>query len=313
MAFNATSNSYRTATGKKRKQIVTGAKDSALSALKATYGKAGPTAGPATQRTTTGSSLAGTSRPTTVSTNVYKAPTSIQLTAGQDRPGAVSPASVGGASVGTGGMTPKPGTWAETGVSGPNDITSKLTGTVGGYGIRPDAIPMLYQEPQALLRMTMQNMGMDPTKNAGMYNMALPNADLVNALSMIALGGRSADKGGYDQGENSQILNYMDSLFRQGLTRGGQGIDFSAGMKNILGATADSPMGEMFSADDPRGQYAAASSLMLPLAEAGLHPLFARAFQKQLENLRDEYYQTYASGAKPTGTFAGFAGGSLGR
>ena len=301
MAVGTGSNASRTTIGKKKKQIMSGSSDPsgsasaavaarkrAIDAAKAKYQGTGTvaSAGPA----------AGLSGPT------YTAP---KVQAASTPPTIVPSGSTGREASGVPGGEPAISA-ASTGDSA--DILAKLTGKVGGYGIRQDAIPMLYQEPQALLRMTMQNMGMDPNKNAGMYNMALPNADLVNALSMIGLGGQK----GFNAGENSNVLNYMDELFRQGLTRGGQGVDFSAGMDNILGASKDSPLANMMNLDDPRGQYAAVSSLMLPLAEAGLHPLFARSLQKSMEGLRDEYYQKYANAANPPANFQNFAGGRLG-
>lgn len=202
-----------------------------------------------------------------------------------------------GSTGGSGGSaTGSPVTAASTGGAAGTDISGNLTGNVGGYGIRPDAIPMLYQEPQALLRMAMASMGQSANDNPGMYNMALPNADLVNALSMIGLGGNKD----YNAGEHDKVLNYMDNLFRQGLTRGGEVVDFSQGMSNLTNAAAGSPLESMLQNDDPRGQYSALSSLMLPLAEAGLHPLFARSLQKSMEALRDEYYSRYANGTPPT-------------
>lgn len=205
---------------------------------------------------------------------------------------AISSGGVRGADTGYNGAT----TVTPTGVTTGTDISSTLTGNVGKYGIRPDAIPMLYQEPQALLRMAMANMGMSANDNQGMYQMALPNADLVNALSMIGLGGNKD----YNAGEHDKVLNYMDNLFRQGLTKGGDVVDFSQGMSNIVNADSASPLASMLQNDDPRGQYSALSSLMLPLAEAGLHPLFARSLQKSMEALRDEYFQRYANGTPPT-------------
>jgi len=304
----AASKSSRTATGKKRKQITTGTTSAstdtggggtaaALARLKSIYGGmsgAGLSAPAASRPTYTAPK---TTQPKIVPSGTTGVTDAISRGMTSTSGGSVNAASTGG------GVNP-----AEVGVTGANDINQALTGKVGGYGIRPDAIPMLYQEPQALLRMTMQNMGLDPNQNQGMYNMALPNADLVNALSMIGLGGQK----GYDAGENSQVLNFMDNLFRQGMTRGGQAIDFSAGMDNILGASKESPLATMMGMDDPRGQVAAVSSLMLPLAEAGLHPLFARSLQKSLQSLGDEYFQQYANAPKPPSNFQGFAGGRLG-
>jgi len=240
-------------------------------------------------------------------TPVYKAPKTAAPTTYVPPGTGVQQASLTGADTAApGGITSAEAAAAAagTGAAG-DDILAPLTGQVGKYGIRGNQIPLLYQEPQALLRMAMANMGMSANDNQGMYNSSLPMADLVNALSMVGLGND------YKAGDNSSMLNYMDNLFRQGLTRGGENVNFQAGMSNIVNANKDSPMGEMLNNEDPRGQYSALSSLMLPLAEAGMHPLFARSLQKSMERLRDEYYSRYANGTPPT-SLAGMMNDRLG-
>lgn len=295
MAMNAS----RTKTGAATKKAITGTskssstksgrnQTSSVSSLMDKYSQSA--AGSKSSRYGGGTNVLPTASPTIRPT--FTAPkTGVEAAA---LTGATSSATGGSGGSATG--TPvTPATTTPTGATG-TDINSNLTGNVGTYGIRPDAIPMLYQEPQALLRMAMASMGQSANDNPGMYQMALPNADLVNALSMIGLGGNKD----YNAGEHDKVLNYMDNLFRQGLTKGGQVVDFSQGMQNIVGADKASPLASMLQNDDPRGQYSALSSLMLPLAEAGLHPLFARSLQKSMEALRDEYYQRYANGTPPT-------------
>lgn len=174
-------------------------------------------------------------------------------------------------------------------------------------GLRPDAANLMFQEPQSLLRQVMAKMGMSANNNQGMYQMALPNADLANALALIGLGGQP----GFEQGDINSVINNMGDFFKQGLTRGGQGTDFQQGASNIINAGKDTALGGYLDVNDPQGQYQAAASLFMPLAEAGLHPLFAKAFQNQLERLRDEYYQRYGYGTPPT-SFTGMVGDRLG-
>lgn len=197
---------------------------------------------------------------------------------------------------GTGG-----GTGGGTGNNGSGGALTGQDLTGWAAGIRPDAIPMMYQEPQALLRQVMAKMGMSANDNPGLYNLALPNADLVNALSLVFMG---ADPG-FQQGENNQVLNAMGDFFAQGLTRGGQGVDFSQGIDNIIGtgANSDTALGGYLNLDDPRGQVNAVKSLIAPLAQAGLHPLFARALDNQINRLADEYYQQYGFGSNPPANF----------
>jgi len=190
------------------------------------------------------------------------------------------------------GVNPASGTGGGTNVTG-----APLTGWASG--IRPDAIPMMYQEPQALLRQVMAKMGMSAGSNPGLYNMALPNADLVNALALVSMG---ADPG-FEQGNNDAVLNFMGDYFSQGLTPGGRGVDFGAGIDNIMGAGADTALGGYLNLDDPRGQVQAVKSLIGPLAQAGLHPLFARALDNQINRLADEYYQEYGFGDNPQPNF----------
>lgn len=175
-------------------------------------------------------------------------------------------------------------------------------------GIKPNAVPMIFQEPQALLRQVMASMGMSANANPGMYNMALPNADLANALAMIQLGA-SPD---FSQGNTNAVLNQMGDFFQQGLTRGGQGVDFRGGMGNLMGAGVGTPLGDFLNLDDPRGQVQAMSSLMMPLAEAGLHPLFAQSLQAEIQRLADEYYSRSAFGTPTEGGFQGMLNKRLG-
>lgn len=198
------------------------------------------------------------------------------------------------ATPGTGLGAPASGT--DTG-GGTSVTGAPMTGWASG--IRPDAIPMMYQEPQALLRQVMAKMGMSAGSNPGLYNMALPNADLVNALALISMG---ADPG-FEQGNNDAVLNFMGDYFSQGLTQGGRGVDFGAGIDNIMGAGADTALGGYLNLDDPRGQVQAVKSLIGPLAQAGLHPLFARALDNQINRLADEYYQEYGFGSNPKPNF----------
>lgn len=165
-------------------------------------------------------------------------------------------------------------------------------------GMRPDAAQTIFQEPQALLRQVMASMGMSANSNPGMYHMALPNADLVNALAMLQLGGTS----NFDQGNINSVINTMGDMFSQGLTRGGQGIDFRSGLNNAMTAGTGTALGDFLNLDDPRGQVQAMSSLLMPLAEAGLHPLFAQAFQAEINRLADEYYSRVGFG-DPGGDF----------
>jgi hypothetical protein len=190
------------------------------------------------------------------------------------------------------------------GAGGPLDQT--YTGWAAG--MRPGAATMLFQQPQLLLRNVMAKLGMSANDNPGMYAMGLPNADLANALAMVGLGG-NAD---FQQGDINSVINNMGDFFKQQMSRGGKGIDFSQGMQNIEHASPDSAMGGYLNLDDPQGQVQAFSSLAMPLAESGLHPLFAKAFQNQINRLADEYYQRYAFGSNPPKSFANMVGGRLG-
>lgn len=246
------------------------------------------------------------------------APTSSVATSSSRTP-AIIPGTSGGGTGGqaTGASSP---TYSAAGV--PADIVASRSGvqaadnsnvmdqnfTGWAEGVKPDAIPMLFQEPQALLRQVMASMGMSANTNPGMYNMALPNADLANALAMIQLGA-SPD---FSQGNTNAVLNQMGDFFQQGLTRGGQGVDFRSGMGNLMGAGIGTPLGDFLNLDDPRGQVQAMSSLMMPLAEAGLHPLFAQSLQSEINRLADEYYSRSAFGTPNEGGFQGMLNKRLG-
>lgn len=212
------------------------------------------------------------------------------LNSGGNANNALTAAAAPGAGLGA------PASGVHTGL-GADGRTRDLTGWA--RGIRSDAIPMMYQEPQALLRQVMAKMGISARSNPGLYNMALPNADLVNALALVSLG---ADPG-FEQGNNDAVLNFMGDYFAEGMTPGGQTVDFGAGIDNIMNAGADTALAGYLDIDDPRGQVQAVKSLIGPLAQAGLHPLFARALDAQINRLADEYYQEYGFGASPRPNF----------
>jgi hypothetical protein len=159
-------------------------------------------------------------------------------------------------------------------------------------GLKPDAAQMLFQEPQALLRQVLAKMGMSANDNPGLYYQSLPNADLVNALAMLQLGGSSD----FNQGNINSVINTMGNMFQQGATRGGTGINFQGGLANAMNAGTGTALGDFLNLDDPRGQVQAMSSLLMPLAEASLHPLFQQAFQAEIGRLADEFYSRSAFG-----------------
>jgi hypothetical protein len=197
-----------------------------------------------------------------------------------------------------------PGGFVPAGANNGNVLDENYTGWA--QGLRPDAAQMLFQEPQALIRQVMSSMGMSANQNPGMYYMALPQADLANALAMLQLGGNR----NFDAGNINSVINTMGDFFQQGLTRGGKGVDFGSGLKNALNAGTGTALGDFLNLDDPRGQVQAMSSLLMPLAEGGLHPLFAQAFQSEINRLADEYYSRVAFG-EPGGDFQDMLGRRL--
>lgn len=220
MVAMGTSNANRTTSGKKRRQMTTG-ETSATTSIGTNAAKLpglmGGTLGSGATKTGTGSNgfFDTTVKPAAVTNPVVP---NVGVTQAADR--GISPVSA--ASVGT--------TGGATGSTSQGNLGSDYTGWAAG--MRPDAANMLFQEPQALLRQVMAKMGMSANDNPGMYNMALPNADLANALALVGLGGQQ----GFQQGDINSVLNNMGDFFQQGLTRGGQGVNFEQGAKNIMGA-----------------------------------------------------------------------------
>ena len=185
---------------------------------------------------------------------------------------------------------------------------SNLGTPLSGFGqpFLPGAVPMLFDNPELLAMQAMQNQGLgDLAANQGLYQMIRPQMEYANWLAGLALG-QGADLGA---GGNNAALNWIGDYATQLMTPGGNTIDFNAGLNALrtgIGAP-DSAISQFLNVDDPAAQVANFKSLALPLAAAGLHPFFARAFQNAVNQAGDQYLLSAATnaGAGNFGTFFG--------
>jgi hypothetical protein len=184
--------------------------------------------------------------------------------------------------------------------AGQTDLTTPLSGF--GKPFMPGALETVYNNPEILAMQAMKNLGYgDIGPNQGLYQMMRPQMDYANWLAALALG-TGADLGA---GANTAALNWMGDYAQQLMTPGGQGIDFNAGMRNLSAGAGDpnSVISQFLNYGTPEEQVSAFKSLALPLAAAGLHPFFARAFQNSINQAADQYL--YSSVTNPqAGNFA---------
>jgi hypothetical protein len=173
-------------------------------------------------------------------------------------------------------------------------------------GLKPDMlIPLMLGNPDAFLRQIMDGMGMDPDQNIGALAAAAPYIQGMNELALVMLGGQDD----YEQGDLNRTFNWMGDFASQGMTPGGNGVDFSQGLDNILGsATGGDSLNALASAltnGTPQEQANKMMSLGGRLAEASLHPYWADAFIGELGRQGDAWVSKSAGNDMP-GAFHSF-------
>lgn len=227
----------------------------------------------------------------------YQAPTRINTA---NVPG------IGAPLVPTAGGTAVPGVNTLAGAPGGagGDLGTPLTGF--GQPFLPGAVPMLYDNPELLAMQAMSNLGYgDLAANQGLYQMIRPQMEYANWLAGLALG-QGSDLGA---GGNNAALNWIGNYAQNLMTPGGNTIDFNAGLNALRAGigTPNSAISQFLNVDDPAAQVANFKSLALPLAAAGLHPFFARAFQNAVNQAGDQYLLSAATNAG-AGNFGAFFG-----
>ena len=185
-----------------------------------------------------------------------------------------------------------------------SDLGTPLTGF--GQPFLPGAVPMLYDNPELLAMQAMGNLGYgDLAANQGLYQMIRPQMEYANWLAGLALG-QGSDLGA---GGNNAALNWIGNYATNLMTPGGNTIDFNAGLNALQSGIGNptSAISQFLNVDDPAAQVANFKSLALPLAAAGLHPFFARAFQNAVNQAGDQYLLSAATNAG-AGNFGAFFG-----
>jgi hypothetical protein len=150
---------------------------------------------------------------------------------------------------------------------------------------------------------------MDPDQNIGALQAALPYINDMNQLALVMLGGNQ----NYDTGDLDKTVQWLGNYVGQGMTPGGSYANFNQGLGNLMGAdTGGSNLGPLASylqIADPGGQVDAFNSLAVPLANASLHPLWARAFQDELNRQGAAYVSRMTGGTTNANGFNDFLAG----
>lgn len=192
-----------------------------------------------------------------------------------------------------------------SGIPSGSDTGQDLVGTGWATGLKPDMVNQLIADPQAFMRQILGKMGYNPDTNIGALQAALPYIQNMNQLALIMLG---ADPN-YSTGDWNNAYNWMGNFASEGATPGGSYLDFSQGLGNLLNAASGgsslNPLESYLSIADPAGQVDAFNSLAVPLAQATLNPLWARAMQDELQR-QGAAWVSKSAGNNMTGAFQDF-------
>ena len=215
-------------------------------------------------------------------------------------------ASSGGGSGGGGGGGGGGGS-STTGYGSSAGINAPLTGWASG--LKPDMLnTLMVENPDAFLRQIMHQMGLDPDQNIGAFYAASPYIRNMNELALLMLGGNDD----FSAGDLNSAFNWMGNFASQGMTPGGDYINFDQGLSNLMHASAtggtsqnSSPgsgldaLSSYLTNNNPQGQVDSFMSLLLPLANASLHPLWARALQNEASRVGDAWVSKSAGNDMP--------------
>lgn len=183
-------------------------------------------------------------------------------------------------------------------------LDQELTGWA--EGLKPDMLnTLMLDNREAFLRQIMDKMGLDPDTNIGALMAASPYIRGMNELALVMLG---ADPN-FETGDMNSAFNWMGDFASQGMMPGGDMIDFSQGLANLMGAATGgdslNALESYLNINDPQGQVDAMMSLAVPLANASLHPYWADAFSREMSRQGDAW-TSKSSGNNMTGAFNSF-------
>lgn len=177
-------------------------------------------------------------------------------------------------------------------------INQNFTGWAAGpygNGIKPDMAVQLMENPDAFLRQVMFINGYDPDRDLGIAGSASPYIQDMNQLALIMLGANP----GYGSGDLNTTLNWMGNFVNQGLTPGGEYLNFQQGLNNLTanggGSNATPLYSHLTNNLTSQGQASEFLGLASALANASLHPLWARAFQDEVRRQGDAYVSKSAA------------------
>ena len=218
----------------------------------------------------------------------------------------VSP-SYGAVAAASGGSSPVGG-YGSTSGGRMNGAATGLDQELTGWakGLKPDMLnTLMLDNREAFLRQIMDKMGLDPDTNIGALMAASPYIRGMNELALVMLG---ADPN-FETGDMNSAFNWMGDFASQGMTPGGDMIDFSQGLANLMGAATGgdslNALESYLNINDPQGQVDAMMSLAVPLANASLHPYWADAFSREMSRQGDAW-TSKSSGNNMTGAFNSF-------
>lgn len=170
-----------------------------------------------------------------------------------------------------------------------NSGFAQPTGWAGQQGYTPELLESIYQNPWFLLQDVFKGIN---TSSPGYQAMRDFGADPLSLYSIMEGSNRfTADS---DGGAASGFANFLQNLYTQLGTRGGQELSARDMLSNIFGQTefgenAKSDLGRLLGSGDASTQIRTLFNLLRDVAGSAMNPLAASGYQAALAQAGDSY------------------------
>lgn len=163
------------------------------------------------------------------------------------------------------------------------------TGWAGQQGYTPEMLESIYQNPWFLLQDVFSGIN---TSSPGYQALRDFGADPLSLFTIMQGSNRfTADS---DGGAASDFANFLNNLYTQLGTSGGQELSARGMMRNIFGQTefgehAKSDLGRLLGSGDSSTQIRTLFNLLRDVAGSAMNPLAASGYQAALAQAGDSY------------------------
>ena len=177
------------------------------------------------------------------------------------------------------------------GVPATDPAMANLTGWAATQNFNPTELEHIYQNPQAILPYIFGQMA---PGSAGYNRLRNLQWDPL-AIMMMSQGAGSMMADPSTGGGVGGFANFLNDLYSQIGTAGGQGVNAAALLRNIFAqegtstGDAKTSLGQMLGAGDSTQQSRTLYNLVRDLTQAGMNPLAAQGMQAAMMNQLDRY------------------------